>query len=52
MKFAAVENRMSETDARNDKRFVELELRIVTRLGFLMVSSISIAVAVLTWLKT
>jgi hypothetical protein len=28
----------------------ETELRLLTRLGFMMVSTISIAVAVLTWL--
>lgn len=33
-----------------DKRFVEFELRIITRLGFLMVSTTSIAVAFLAWL--
>ncbi|MEK6554887.1 MAG: hypothetical protein AABZ31_06595 [Bdellovibrionota bacterium] len=33
-----------------DQRFAEFELRILTRLGFLYVSTTSIAVAVLTWL--
>ena len=33
-----------------DHRFKELELSLVVKLGFMMVSTVSIAVAVLTWL--
>ena len=43
-------NEFQQLEQRIDKRFVEFELRILTRLGFLMVSTTSIAVAVLTWL--
>ena len=45
-----LENRMAQLEVRTARRFVEHEFRIVTRLGFLMVSTTTIAVAVLTWL--
>jgi hypothetical protein len=45
-----IENRLAQFEQRNDKRFVETEFRLITRLGFLMVSTTSLAVAVLTWL--
>lgn len=35
---------------RFERRFIETEFRIITRLGFLVVSTTTIAVAVLTWL--
>lgn len=34
----------------NKNQLSQLEYRIVTRLGFMMISTVSIAVAVLTWL--
>ena len=45
-----IENRLSQFEERTDRRFIETEFRLVTRLGFLIVSTTSIAVAVLTWL--
>jgi hypothetical protein len=45
-----IENRLTQFEQRTDKRFIETEFRLLTRLGFLMVSTTSIAVAVLTWL--
>ncbi len=45
-----IENRLAQSEQRIDKRFVETEFRLITRLGFLMVSTTSIAVAALTWL--
>lgn len=44
------ENRLAQSEERTDRRFVESELRIVTRLGFVVISTTSIAVAVMTWL--
>lgn len=56
-RFAQVDNRFDQIDSRFDQmqqqvqsQFRESEFRIVTRLGFLTVSTVSIAVAVLTWL--
>ncbi len=37
-------------ESRFERRLIETEFRIITRLGFLTVSTVSIAVAVLTWL--
>lgn len=52
-----LENRFSQIDAKfiQTQQFVhsqvkESEFRLVTRLGFLIVSTVSIAVATLTWL--
>ena len=33
-----------------NKKFIEFEFRIITRLGFVMVSCTTIAVALMTWL--
>ena len=49
-RFAQMENRFMQTQQQIQNQFKESELRITTRLGFLMVSTVSIAVAVLTWL--
>ncbi|MCM2282240.1 MAG: hypothetical protein NDI61_10380 [Bdellovibrionaceae bacterium] len=52
-----VENRLAQSEQRLDRRFeqtdrriIESEFRLLTRLGFLVISTTSIAVAVLTWL--
>ena len=45
-----INERMNERFASVDKQFVELEFRITTRLGLLVVSTTTIAVAVLAWL--
>ena len=52
-----VDNRFSQMQGQMDRRFSEVgfqikesEFRTVTRLGVLLVGSLSIAVAVLTWL--
>lgn len=45
-----LENRFIQTQQQFQIQIKELEFRITTRLGVLIVSSISIAVAVLTWL--
>lgn len=45
------ENRIEQSEERTGRRFVESELRIVTRLGFVVISTTSIAVAVMTWLS-
>ncbi len=53
VRLDGIDERLNQIDRRFDqvdKRFVETEFRIVTRLGFLIVSTTSIAVAVLTWL--
>ena len=45
-----VKNQLVQHEQRIEKHFVESEFRLLTRLGFLVVSTTSIAVAVLTWL--
>jgi len=45
-----IENRIHQSEERTERRFIELEFRLITRLGLLTVSTTSIAVAVLTWL--
>lgn len=49
-RFLRIDQRFVEMEQRFDQRFIEMEFKLVTRLGFLTVSSVSIAVAVLTWL--
>ena len=49
-RVAQFDSRLTQFEERNERRFVEMEFRIVTRLGLLMVSTTSIAVAILTWL--
>lgn len=46
-----LDERFAENDRRLDHRLLSLEFRLMTRLGLLMVSSLSIAVAVLAWLS-
>jgi hypothetical protein len=48
-RFDQVENRFDQMESRFDKKLVELEFRVTTRLGFLTVSSTTIAVAILAW---
>lgn len=49
-RFVQVDNRFIQVHAEIRSQVKESEFRVVTRLGFLMVSTVSIAVAVLTWL--
>lgn len=49
-RFSQVQHYMDGRFSQVDSHFKDLELRIVTRLGVLMVSTVSIAVAMLTWL--
>jgi hypothetical protein len=37
-------------ESRFERRLIETEFHIITRLGFLIVSTVTIALAVLTWL--
>lgn len=39
-----------QLEERIDRRFIESEFRLLSRIGFLVVSSTTLAVAVLTWL--
>ncbi len=45
-----IENRFLISQQQIQNQFKESELRLMTRLGFLTVSTVSIAVALLTWL--
>lgn len=45
-----MDNRFSQVESRIQNQIRESEFRLSTRLGFLVVSTVSIAVAVLTWL--
>lgn len=45
-----IENRLVQSQQHIQSQIKESEFRLTTRLGFLTVSAISIAVAVLTWL--
>ncbi len=45
-----VDNRLALHEQKIDKQFIESEFRLLTRLGFLIVSTSSVSVAVLTWL--
>lgn len=49
-RFVELESRMDKRFAEVDKRFAEFELRITTRLGLLTVSSVTVAVTILSWL--
>ena len=49
-RFNQVENRMTQLQFLTQNQIKESELRLITRLGFLNVSTVTIAVAVLTWL--
>ena len=45
-----IENRFSQAQHHIQNQIKESELRLITRIGFLTVSTVSIAVAVLNWL--
>ena len=45
-----IEGRFQEQNQKTDKRMIEMEMRLLSRLGFLIVSTSTIAVALLTWL--
>jgi hypothetical protein len=45
-----MDNRFAHVEQRFEQRLLETEFKLLTRLGFLTVSTVSIAVAVLTWL--
>lgn len=45
-----IDNRFVQTQQYVQSQIKESEFRLITRLGFLTVSTVSIAVAVLTWL--
>lgn len=49
-RFEQVDYRFEQMEKSVHSQIKEAEFRIVTRLGFLTVSSLSVAVAVLTWL--
>lgn len=49
-RFGQVENRFVQVQQQIQSQIKESEFRLTTRLGFLVVSTVSIAVAVLTWL--
>jgi hypothetical protein len=46
-----IENKLVQHEQRIEKQFVESEFRLLTRLGFIIVSTTSVAVAILTWLN-
>ena len=48
--FAIFQERIDNRFAQTQSQIKESEFRVTARLGFLMVSTVSIAVAVLTWL--
>lgn len=45
-KFTEIDHRFAEID----RKFIELELRLVIKLGLITVSTMTIAVAILSWL--
>lgn len=45
-----IDNRFTQSQQQIQNQIKESEFRLTTRLGFLLVSTVSIAVAVLTWL--
>ena len=47
---AQMDSRFVQSESHFERRLVETEFRLITRLGFLTVSTTSVAVAVLTWL--
>ncbi len=49
-RFANIDNRFSQSQQEIQNQFKELELRLLTRLGVLTVSTATISVALLTWL--
>ncbi len=49
-RFERVENRFVQSQHYIQSQIKESEFRMITRLGFLTVSAVSIAVALLTWL--
>ncbi len=49
-RFERIENRFIQSQQYIQSQIKESEFRLITRIGFLTVSTVSIAVAVLTWL--
>jgi hypothetical protein len=49
-RFERIEYRFTQSQQYIQSQIKESEFRLITRLGFLTVSTVSIAVAVLTWL--
>lgn len=49
-RFALIDSRFTELQSRIDKRFAEFELRIVSRLGLLTISCLTISTAIIGWL--
>lgn len=49
-RFSEISHRIDKQFAETQKQFVEVESRLLTRLGFLIIGTVSIGVAVLTWL--
>lgn len=49
-KFAHIDGRFGQFEQRFERRLVEMEFRLITRLGLLIVSTTTIAVSILTWL--
>ena len=49
-RFSQIDSRFDQLETRFDRKLVELEFRMTTRLGFLTVSTTTIAVAVLAWI--
>lgn len=49
-RFERIENRFIQSQQHIQSQIKESEFRLITRLGFLTVSTVSIAVALLTWL--
>lgn len=47
---AQMNSQITQLENRVDRRFFETEFRLLTRLGFLVISTTTIAVALLTWL--
>lgn len=45
-----IQNQMDQRFSQVDQRILESEFRLVTRLGFLTISTVTLAVATLTWL--
>lgn len=45
-----IKNQFSLFESSIDRKFIESEFRVQSRLGILFVSSLSVAVALLTWL--
>ncbi|MGE3680547.1 MAG: hypothetical protein AB7G93_02395 [Bdellovibrionales bacterium] len=42
--------KLTQSEQRAEQRLLETEFRLITRLGFLVISTTSVAVAILPWL--